>query len=1135
MAPNGPISDLQWHRDAIFYEVPVKSFFDADGDGVGDFPGLMSKLDYLQELGVTCLWLLPFYPSPLRDDGYDVSDYRGVHPPYGTADDFRMFLGEAHRRGLRVAAEMVINHTSDQHPWFQAARSAPPGSPLRDFFVWADDDRRLAGAGAPDHDGQRSHWTWDPEARAFYFHSFFSHQPDLNYDRPAVRDEVRKVLRFWLEMGVDGLCLNGAAYLFKRDGTPSEHLAETHAFLKEVRRELDAAYPGRMLQAGVSAWPAEAARYFGDGDEAHMVPNLPLAQRLFLALRQEDRHPVADLLRQTPAPPDGCQWVVLLRNHDELTLALATDEERDYMYREYAADPRTLRHGGILRRLAPMVDNNRRRLELLFGLLFSLPGAPLLYYGDEIGMGDNPYLGGRAGVRTPMQWSADRHAGFSDADFARLFAPPVLDPIYGCRAVNVEAQRRDPSSLYHWLRRLIALRKRTPALACGSLEPLEPANRKVLAVLRRLGDEIILVAANLSRSAQPAELDLSAFAGLVPVEWSGRTAFPRVGANPYVLTLGPHDLYWFSLRKSAEEAPTLRAAPQLEEVESLPAVEVAGDWDGVLEGARVALEGSVLPGYLRSQRWFGGKARRVESVHLEDWGGLPGGSGRTFWALLDVWFADGASDLYLLPVGVADGPAAVRMVESMRPWVLATLHGPAGEAVLHDALADDAACTAILNAIGDQREFVTQQGRIRGVPTAAFARLRGDASRRLPVVRGPATSSNSLVFYGRRLVLKLFRRLEVGVNPDMEVGRFLTEESPFGRTPATAGGLEYQRPGSPPMSLAIVQALAPNQGDGWRHAIDELGRYYDRASGRMHGPDPLPPDPRRLAELVDAIPPPGALEIIDGWLHTAAVLGRRTAEMHLALCATGGLSARALGEVETRADKPPVAHTLDPAFVPEPVTDADLAALRNEIAGQARRALAALRDNLDRLQAQVQLAAAPLMHDADLPERAGRSVPDHVAAAKIRCHGDYHLGQVLWVENDFVILDFEGEPTRTVEERRAKQSPLKDVAGMLRSFDYAAHAGLFAFTHSRPDDFFRLTPWADLWRQWVSAAFLRAYRDAAGPAPFMPAEQERFTALLDAFLLGKAFYELAYELNNRPDWVRIPLWGVLSLLGLGPA
>jgi maltose alpha-D-glucosyltransferase/alpha-amylase len=1009
---------------------------------------------------------------------------------------------------------MAVNHTSDQHPWFQAARTAPSGSPLRNFYIWSDSPSRFRDAEVLYGDMKRSNWTYDPVARAYYWHRFFDHQPDLNYDNPRVRAEVRKVLRFWLDQGVDGLCLNGVSYLVKREGTRCENLPETHVMLKEMRRELETAYPGRMLQAGVSAWPADVRPYFGDGEECHMVPNLPVAQRLFLAARQEDRYPVMDILQQTPELPAGCQWMLLLRNHDELTLSLATDEERDYMFREYAADPRMRLHMGIRRRLAPLLDNNRRRIELLFGLLFSLPGAPVVYYGDEIGMGDNIYLGERGGVRTPMQWSADRNAGFSAADFARLYAPPVMDPLHGYQAVNVESQRRDPSSLFHWVRRLIALRKHTPALARGRLELLEPANRKVLAFVRRDGDDIILVVANLARSMQPVGLDLSSFADLVPVEMFGRAALPPIGPALYFFTLGPRAFYWFQLQKVVREVASRLAPVETEEVENIPTVEVAGGWETMLEGAAKAeLEQSVFPNFLKAQRWFGGKGRRVESVRLTDWDDFPTGETRVFLTFLEVTSADGNTDLYFLPIGVTTEPAASRMLQSMKPWVIARLTGPSGEALLHDALADDDTCSALLAAIGSKREFATRCGQVHASPTAAFAALRGNPDRTLPVVRGPATSSNSLIFYGRRLMLKLFRRLESGINPDFEIGRFLTEESVFDRIPHVAGSIEYHRSDSEPVTLAILQSFVGNQGDGWRHAVDELGRYYERASGRMSAPDPVAPDTRPLLELSESDPPPGVLEAIGGYLHSAATLGRRTAEMHLAL-ATG---------------------PQNPDFTPEPFTAADAAALRDNIHAQGRRTLAALRDNIEQLPKEVAASAQRLLDEGPtLLERLRREQSFQGGAAKIRCHGDYHLGQVLRVENDYIILDFEGEPARPVRERRAKQSPLKDVAGMLRSYHYAAYAGLFAFTQSHPEDFVRLEPGAELWFQWVSAAFLREYRAAAVGAGFLPDDSAWFAALLDAFMLEKALYELHYELNHRPDWVRIPLRGILALLGERP-
>jgi maltose alpha-D-glucosyltransferase/alpha-amylase len=541
------------------------------------------------------------------------------------------------------------------------------------------------------------------------------------------------------------------------------------------------------------------------------------------------------------------------------------------------------------------------------------------------------------------------------------------------------------------------------------------------------------------------------------------------------------------------------SAAQVEHVMEVPTLQLAGGWETALEGsARQELERAVLPGFLRAQRWFGGKARRVESVRLADWGHLPTEAARAFPVFLEIAFADGGTDLYFLPLAVTAGG----LDESLRPWVLARLTGPAGEAALHDALADDAVCTALLDAIGAAGNFRTRQGAVRALPTAAYADLRGSPGTRLEVVRGPATSSNSLVFYGRRLLLKLFRRLEVGTNPDFEIGRFLTEASPFDRVPRVAGALEYDRPGTGPMTLAILQAFVPSQGDGWHYTVEELGRYFERASG------PATPDARPLPELVEAAPPPAAAEAIAGYLQTAATLGKRTAEVHRALAADAGA----------------------PAFAPEPLTEADLDALRADIRAQGRQALAVLGANLDHLPEPVRRTAGQLLEDGPVVLEHLDTGPAGASGRKLRCHGDYHLGQVLWADGDFIILDFEGEPTRSVEERRAKQSPLKDVAGMLRSFHYAAYAGLFARTRDDPAAFGRLEPWAELWQQWVSAAFLRAYRETAAAAAFLPAERRRVAALLGAFMLDKAFYELAYELNNRPDWVRIPLRGILALL-----
>ncbi len=543
------VVDPLWYKDAVIYETHVKAFFDRNDDGIGDFRGVVEKLDYLQDLGVSCLWLLPFFPSPLKDDGYDIADYRGVHPDYGTVEDFRQLVETAHRRGIRVLVELVVNPTSDQPPWFQRARRAPPGSAERAYYVWSDTDERYKDARIIFTDTEKSNWTWDPDAKQYYWHRFFSHQPDLNFENPEVVREVLDALRFWAELGVDGFRLDAVPYLIEQDGTSCENLPGTHEVIRTIRRFVDEQFPGRMLLAEANQWPADVRPYFGDGDECHMAFHFPLMPRIFMALRLEDVEPIVEIMKRTPDIPESCQWALFLRNHDELTLEMVTTDERDYMYLAYGQDPRAKLNVGIRRRLAPLLDNSRRRMELLNSILFSFPGTPVVYYGDEIGMGDNIYLHDRNGVRTPMQWSADRNAGFSRADPQRLYSAPISDPVYGYAAVNVEAQLQNPSSLLHWMRNTISLRKLFKAFGRGTFELLPARNRKVLAYVRRHEEDVILCVANVSRFAQPVELDLSRFEGWVPVEMLGYTEFPRVGKLPYFLTLGPYGFYWFELRK----------------------------------------------------------------------------------------------------------------------------------------------------------------------------------------------------------------------------------------------------------------------------------------------------------------------------------------------------------------------------------------------------------------------------------------------------------------------------------------------------------------------------------------------------------------------------------------------------------
>src|SRR6266853_559521 len=687
----GSAADPLWYQNAIIYELHVRAFKDSNADGVGDFQGLIQKLDYLQDLGVTCLWLLPFFPSPLKDDGYDISDYLNVHPMYGTIADFQAFLEAAHDRGLQVMIELVVNHTSDQHPWFQAARHAPANSPERDFYVWSDSDQKYKDARIIFTDTERSNWTWDPIAKQYYWHRFFSHQPDLNFDNPKVVEEIVEVMRYWLDMGVDALRVDAIPYLIERDGTSCENLPETHAIVKKLRQEMDSGYSNRMILAEANQWPTDVRPYFGDGDECHMAFHFPLMPRIYMALRQEDRLPITDIMAQTPEIPDSCQWALFLRNHDELTLEMFTNDERDYMYLAYSGDSRMRVNLGIRRRLATLMDNNRRRIELLNSLLFSFPGTPVLYYGDEIGMGDNIYLGDRNGVRTPMQWNADRNAGFSRASPARLYSPVIMDPILGYEAVNVEAQQGDPSSLLSWMRNMIALRKLFPVFGRGTLEFLNPSNRKVLAYLRRDNGQRVLCVANLSRFAQPVDLELPELEGVTPVEMLGYVDFPPIGKQPYRLTLGPYGFFWLELHGESKriEAP-------VSQLDSAPLV--ADTWERLLEGAgRSRLESVLLPGYLSKQRWFGGEARRIRSTRIADWMAIP--DSNAVMALLEVQHEKGEPETYLLPLGLAFGKDAEQVHETFPNAIVSPAISSRGPGFLHDAVYDDRACSALLSFI----------------------------------------------------------------------------------------------------------------------------------------------------------------------------------------------------------------------------------------------------------------------------------------------------------------------------------------------------------------------------------------------------------------------------------------------------
>jgi maltose alpha-D-glucosyltransferase/alpha-amylase len=1090
-------TDPAWFKDAIIYELHVKSFFDANDDGVGDFRGLIQKLDYIQDLGVNTIWLLPFYPSPLRDDGYDIANYRDINPSFGTLRDFRHFMREAHARGLRVFTELVVNHTSDQHPWFQAARQSAPGSPKRRYYVWSDTGQEYAGTRVIFTDTEKSNWTWDSVAKQYFWHRFFSHQPDLNYDNPRVLKAVVDVMYFWLDIGVDGLRLDAVPYLIEREGTNCENLKETHDILKRLRRSLDERYPDRALLAEANQWPADVRPYFGDGDECHMAYHFPLMPRIFMAVRQEDALPIIEIMRQTPEIPPNCQWALFLRNHDELTLEMVTDEERDYMYDAYAADPQMRLNVGIRRRLAPLLEHSRPLIELLHSLLLSMPGSPIIYYGDEIGMGDNVYLGDRNGVRTPMQWTGDRNAGFSRTDPARLFAPPIMDAVYGYQAVNVEAQERSPSSLLNWMRRMLTLRRQHPTLGRGTFEPVATDNRRVLAFLREHEQQQILIVANMARTVQPVHLDLQRFAGRHPVELVGNTELPPVTSEPYFLTLAPHGFFWFQLAQVAK--PVVVQRPRLQgRDEPVPKLLVSAVWASLLDShTRVLLERDALVGFLARQRWFAGKARRSLRARFIDWA-LVDAKSPLFLCIVEVEYDNGSAERYSMILATASGEAAQQIEQQRHSTILARLSG-ARSGILYDGMTDPAVANRVMDVIRRGGTLSLRSGSLRvsfsdawGTP---FSADEGPLRVQIPFVE----QSNSSVLVGDKYLLKVFRRLQLGENPDIEVGRTLDARANEARVPALLAWAQYEAEGALPISIAMVQQQVPSRGSAWQRALDEVEAYCERAMvahrGRQDHGEGTPPS---ATEIEDTM---GAYRV------TIDLLGRRTADLHRTM---SGIDREGFG-----------VH----AFTLE-----DLEKIVRDLKSHATRALDIARARRDTLREDAgQRLDQLLAMRSDIDGVIEGVLGVEEAGKRIRTHSDLHLGQVLEVDGDFFFIDFEGEPARPIAERRIPQSPLRDVAGMLRSFSYAARAGLRTFLETHPEASAPLETWIAGWEKQASAIYLNSYSKTIAPAALLPLGMNR-DLLLRALLLDKAFYELAYELNNRPEWVDIPLDGLLKVL-----
>ncbi len=1098
-------SDPLWYKDAIIYEAHVRAFYDSNADGMGDFRGFAEKLDYLEDLGVTAIWLLPFFPSPWKDDGYDISDFRSVHPAYGSLRDFQHFLKEAHRRGLRVITELVINHTSDQHAWFQRSRTSEPGSRWRDFYVWSDYPEKYAGTRIIFKDFEPSNWSWDPVAKAYFWHRFYSHQPDLNFDNPLVRRSVMHMLDYWAGMGVDGFRLDAIPYLYEREGTSCENLPETHAFLKELRQHLDATHPNRMLLSEANMWPEDAVAYFGKGDECHMNFHFPLMPRLFMALRLEDRLPIVEILKRTPELPETCQWAMFLRNHDELTLEMVTDEERDYMYRAYAADQRARINLGIRRRLAPLLGNDRARIEVMNALLFSLPGTPVIYYGDEIGMGDNVYLGDRNGVRTPMQWSPDRNAGFSSANPQKLYLPVNIDPAYHYEAINVESQQENPNSLLNWTKRLIALRKQFKAFGRGTLEFLLPNNQRVLAYLRRYENETLLVVANLSRFAQAVQLDLHKYTGYTPIELFGRTDFPSVGESYYPLTLGPNSFFWFSLEH--REVPAVVAAPTPEtRQQAIPILTIPAlrdIWDPTIRASLAA----VLPRFLQNRRWFRARDRRFRSIQITEL--IPVADGKFRIPLVRAEYTTGDPETFVVPMALGSEQELSNLRGEDPDAIVAEIRTPGGvKAVLYSAVRNNEFCTAMIEAFARRRRFAGEHGHLVAQRNRQFRKLWGATHPDLEPALLPTSEIDTSIRFGDRFVLKLLRRVEPGIHPGVEFGELLTEKVDFTHAAPYAGYLEYQSDSGENTTIAVLHGFVTNEGNAWQETRKELNAFLGTVR-EIPEAQLRESIPTNIYTLDFALQPPPdiARELIGSYLSFAETIGARVAQLHLILA--------------TQFD--------NPAFAAEPFNDFYRQSLYHGYLGLTGRRLEFIRQRYSDMREDMRVLASKVLEQENaIAAKFAAVFQQRLHSERTRFHGRLHLGHLLVRENDVVMFDFEGDPEQHVSERRIKRCPLRDVTSMLVSFGYAAQATLRQT--ASPDTIHQLRNAVRFWYSHISAGFIRGYWNIAGNAAYLPKTRADQQTLLQTYLLERALLDVRADVEDKPELAGMPFRIILHLL-----
>jgi maltose alpha-D-glucosyltransferase/alpha-amylase len=1089
----GAKNDPLWYKDAVIYEVSVRAFCDSNADGIGDFPGLISKLDYLEDLGVNTIWLLPFFPSPLKDDGFDVTEHCDIHPDYGTLSDFKHFLKEAHQRGMRVITELILNHTSEQHPWFQKSRKARAGSRYKGYYVWSDSSEKYKEARVMFPKEESSNWMWDMEAKAYYWHRFYRHQPELNYDNPEVQMEMIKVIDFWLKLGVDGFRLASVPFLFEEEGTNCENLPQTHDFLKKLRSYIDKHYTDRVLIAEANLWPEDAAEYFGNGQECHMCFNYPLMPRLFLGLRTEDSYPIIDIFEQTPETLDTNQWALFLRNHDEIGLEMVTEEEQDYLFKAYATDPHTKHNIGIRRRLAPLLNNDRRKIELLYSLLFSMPGTPVLYYGDEIGMGDNIYLGDRYGVRTPMQWNMNLNAGFSNANPQKLFLPVITDPAYRFESVNVATQEENPSSLMWWIKNVLAMRKRLNVFGRGDLTFIESTNAKVLCFARSYKNQKVVVVANLSQFSQSTTLDFSAYKDCDVTEAFSQNRFRSITTDgEYPITIGPYGYFWFQVDASEKKEAVSTSG-------ELPLFQSDLSWERTFsdyENVRF-LERKVLQGFMRKCRWFGGKARTISKIGINKMIPMKADGEMHYLMILEVHYVQRLPELYFLPVYFASSDALFDKVEYIAQSVICRADFQGKTGFLVDSSYDRGFRDFLFQAMDRKVRVKDDEGTLE-FNSSVYVKLN---SEKVDSKILKADQSNTAIIYNDQYFFKFYRKIEKEINPDLEIVRFLSENTSFRNSPKYAGSIEYQDNDGQIIVLGLLQEKVENQGDSWVMTTDSVGRFYERVMAKAKR-EKLPKLINKSSIAFDDAPELIQEFIGRGFYERVVRLGQRTAEMHLALAS----------------------EKTNPAFAPEYFTANYQRSLYSMLRKLVRDRLKLLKQSLHLLNQETQTLANEVLGMEDkILECFSEIYKVRLNSIKTRIHGDFHLGQVLFTGKDFIIIDFEGEPGFSFSERRLKKNPLKDVAGMMRSFHYAAFGKILLNENYREKDLEFLSQWAEQWQHYVSRFYMGAYMERAGMGKNLSEADE---VLMRIYLLEKAIYELGYELNGRPDWVIIPLRGI---------